>query len=203
MGQAEYGDSGAPEAGTVTAEQKDADRPDNQGAVAAAGLLEKEDIAVKDDDGMVAYVASDEYANSRWLVKPGDIVKTAMAAGSTTGIIPLVTRTGDIWAKFVGGIMVTDVKEVIEWCSLHTDICRRSDDPMTRSWATMKSLQTRKANREQLVDASEMNADEAFPADLTEHIAAQAAKSGSVGSDAVDNAELTKASIRQQRVASE
>ncbi len=198
----EYGDSGAPEMGTVTAEQKAADRPDVQGSVAAAGLLDKEAIAVEADDNLVSYVAADTYANSRWLVKQGDIVKTAIPAGVTTGIVPLVTRIGDIWAKFTNGILVTDVAEVIEWCSRHTDICRRSDDPMTKGWATLKNLQTRKANREQLVDASEMNADEAFPADMVEHIAAQAAKSGSAGAAVVENAELTKKSIRQQRDAS-
>lgn len=196
-----YGDSGAPEMGTVTAEEKAADRPDSQGSVAAAGLLDKEDIAVEADDGLVSYVASDEHANSRWLVKPGDAIKTAIPAGVTTGIIPLVKREGDIWAKFVNGVMVTDVPEVIEWCSKNTDKCRRSDDPMTKGWATLKSLQARRANREQLVDPSEMNADEAFPADLAEHIA-QAAKSGSAGADAVDNAELTKKSIRDKRAAS-
>ena len=196
-----YGDSGAPEMGAPTAEQRKEAQPDTQGSVAAAGLLEKETIDVEEDDGLISYVSSAEHANSRWLVKPGEVVKTAIPAGVTTGIIPLVKREGDIWVKFVNGIMVTDNPEVIDWCSKNTDKCRRSDDPMTPSWATLKGLQARKANREQLIDPSEMNADEAFPADLTEHIAAQAAKSGSSGSDAVENAELTKNTIRQQRAA--
>ncbi len=195
----EYGDSGAPTLGAPTPEQKKDDRPDAQGNVAAAGLLDKEDIAPVEDDGLVSYVSSAEHANSKWLVKHGTPVKVAIAAGVTTGIIPLVKREGDIWAKFVNGVMVTDVKEVIDWCSENTDKCRRSDDPMTKSWATLKNLQARKANREQLIDASEMNADEAFPVGLGEHIAAQSAKSGSVGSDAVENAELTKKSIQDQR----
>ncbi len=194
-----FGNSGAPEAGVVSPEQRQADAPDAQGAAAAAGKLDKDTIAVEADDGLVSYVAAAQHANSRWLVKAGEVVKTAIPAGVTTGIIPLVKREGDIWAKFINGVMVTDDPVVIDWCASHTTICRRSDDPSTKGWATLKGLQARKANREQLIDASEMDADEAFPADLTSHIRNEAAKSGSPGSDAVENAELTKEGIREQR----
>ncbi len=191
-----FGTSGAPEAGAPEQSER-LDAPDVAGAAQAAGQLEKEELAVEiEDTGMIAYVASATHANSRWLVRPGKVVATAVPAGVTTGIIPLVKRDGDIWAKFVNGVMVTEDPIVIKWCGENTDICRRSDDPMTKGWATLKNLQARKANREQLVDPSEMNADEAFhPGNLQEHIAAQAAKSGSAGDTLVKNAELTKKSI--------
>jgi len=191
-----FGNSGAPEAGAPSQQERQ-DLPDNQAATAAASTLEKQELAVPiEDEGMVAYVAAAQHANSRWLVHPGEVVKAAIAAGVTTGIIPLVKRDGDIWAKFVNGVMVTDDPAIIKWCGENTDKCRRSDDPMTKGWATLKNLQARKANREQLVDPSEMNADEAFPADLTEHLKSQAAKSGSAGDELVKNAERTKEAIQ-------
>ncbi len=195
-----FGNSGAEELGAPTPQER-VDLPDNKGATAAASILEKEDVQVEADDGLIAYVAAAQHANSRWLVQAGETVKTAIPAGVTTGIIPLVKREGDIWAKFVNGVMVTDNEVVIDWCGKHTDICRRSDDPMTKGWATLKGLQARLANREQLIDPSEMNADEAFPAGLVDHIVAQAAKPGSPGDAAVKNAELTKESIRQRQEA--
>ena len=194
-----YGDSGAPQEGAP--EQKERlDAPDASAAAQAASGLEKEDIVVDiEPEGLIAYVASAEHANSRWLVKSGKVISTAVPAGVTTSIIPLVTRQGDIWAKFVNGVMVTEDPDVIQWCSDNTDKCRRSDDPMTKGWATLKNLQARKANREQLVDPSEMNADESFPAGLVDHVKQQAAKPGSAGYEAVKNAELTKKGIQDRQ----
>lgn len=194
-----FGDSGAPIEGAPTQAER-LDAPDAAGAAQAAGTLDKETITAEmPESGMVAYVAAAQHANSRWLVQPGEVVKAGIAAGVTTGIIPLVKREGDIWAKFINGVLVTDVTEIIQWCGDHTDICRRSDDPMTKGWATLKSLQARKANREQLVDPSEMDADEAFPAGVADAIAAASAKPGSIGDKAVKDAELTKKSMEEQR----
>ena len=202
MGNAGFGDSGAPTEGVVTAKQKGEVTDGVQGSQAASATFQKEADVAPADDGLVAYVAAEEYANSRYLVADGDPVKAPIAAGGTVGIIPLIRRDGDVWAKFVNKVLVTDDPAVIKWCDAHTKICRRTDDPMTKSWATMKSLQARRANRERLLDTSEMDADEAFPSGLVGgNLQEQVAKPGSAGSDAVVNAEGAKESIVQSRTA--
>ncbi len=201
MGNAGFGDSGAPSAGEVDSAER-ADATDGvQGRKQASAKFQSEEAVALVDEGLVAYVAAEEHANSRWLVVPGKAIAAPITAGGTPGMIPLVRREGDVWAKFINGVMVTDNADVIEWCKNHTKICRRSDDPMTKSWATLKSLQARRANRERLLDSSEMDADEAFPAGMIGSLQEQAAKSGSPGAAAVESAETTKESIAQSRAA--
>ena len=197
-----YGDSGVPREGEVSAETQQAVAKENKGSVDAAASFDKEESVAVVDEGLVAYVAAAEYANSRWLVVPGKAIAAPITAGGTPGMIPLVRREGDIWAKFVNGVMVTEDLAVIAWCDERTDICRRTSDPMTKSWATLKSLQARLANRDRLLDTSELNADEAFPAGMVDHIAAQAAKSGSPGAKVVERAETTRQAMEAERAAS-
>ena len=193
-----FGDSGAPIGGSVTAEQRDEATSSPAERSANAALL-KENIDPA-PEGVVAYVASDEFANSRFLVKAGEYSKTAPVAGSTSGIIPLVNRIGDIWAVFTAGILVTDDPLVIQWCEDHPTKCRRSDDPMTKSWATLKALSTDKANRERLVPTDEIDADAAFPPHALDNaLAAQAAKEGSAGAEQVRNAEISRQSAVDSR----
>ncbi len=193
-----YGDSRAPTAGSVTAEEREKSTASPDERAASASLL-KEEIAPP-DDGVFAYVASDEFANSRFLVKAGEYTKAAPAAGSTSGIVPLVNRVGDVWAIFTAGILVTDDPLVIAWCEDHPTRCRRSDDPMTKSWATLKALSTDKANRERLVPADEIDADAAFPPHaLDTALAAQAAREGSAGAEQVKNAEISRQSAVDHR----
>lgn len=191
--QAGVGNSGAPAAGSVSAEDRAASTASPEERSAGATLL-KEEIAPP-DEGVLAYVASDEHANSRFLVKAGVPTQAAPVAGSTLGIPPLVNRVGDVWAIFTAGILVTDDPLVIKWCEENPTKCRRSDDPMTKSWATLKALSTDKANRERLVPTDEIDADAAFPPHAIDHaLAAQAAKEGSAGSEQVRNAEISRQS---------
>ena len=194
----EYGDSGAPVAGSVSDEERAA-TADSPAERAANATLLKENIAPP-EEGVYAYVACDEFANSRFLVKAGEPSKTAPVAGSTSGIIPLINRIGDVWAVFTAGILVTEDPLVIAWCEAHPKRCRRSDDPMTKSWATLKGLSTDKANRERLVPTDEIDADEAFPPHARDNdLAAQAAKDGSVGAMQVQNAENSRQSAVDAR----
>ena len=201
MGAGNFGNSGAPTEGTVTGEQRAEASKDAAGTTQAAAGFKPEDEVAKAEDELVAYVAAEEYANSRWLIKPGKPVAAPIGSGTTPGMIPLVKREGDVFAKFVNGVLVTKDPDILKWCSEHTTVCRRSDDPMTKGWATLKSLQAKRANRESLIDTSEMDADEAFPPGLVgsakEIAAAHAAKAGSAGDEAVKNAETTKESVAQ------
>ncbi|KKN84460.1 hypothetical protein LCGC14_0289220 [marine sediment metagenome] len=201
MGNAGFGDSGAPTEGEVTPQAKAEVTDGIQGSQAASSAFQKEEEVAPVDDGLVAYVAAKEFANSRFLVVHGVPVKAPIAAGGSVGITPLITREGDVWAKFVNSVLVTNDQKVIEWCDAHTKICRRSDDPMTKSWVTVKALQARLANRERLLDTSEMDADESFPPGLVGSLQAQAAQPRSAGNTAVDNAEAAKESLQQNRAA--
>lgn len=193
-----YGDSGAPVAGEVAPQAKQEARGDLQGRQAASEQLGEEKIDVTVEEGQVAYVAAAEHSNSAHLVEAGTLVKTALAPGNTSGIVPLVTREGDVWAKFINGVLVTDDSKVIAWCDEHTKICRRTTDPATKGWATLKDLSARKANREQLIDPSEMNADDTFPVGMVDNLRAEAAKAGSPGSDLVEAAETSRQSIESR-----
>lgn len=198
MGTGQFGDSRAPQAGEVTAEQKE-EQNFTPVERAAHNALLKESIDAP-DDGVYAYVAADEHANSRFLVKAGKPTQVAAAAGSTSGIVPLVNRVGDIWAIFTAGILVTEDADVIKWCEARPHMCRRSDDPMTRSWATMKALSSHRANRERLVPTDEIDADIAFPAlGLQSGLAEEAAKDGSAGAQQVRNAEISRQSVVDAR----
>ncbi len=194
----EYGDSGAPAAGAVSSEEKAAAVATPVERAANATLLEEEIIPGSED--VVAYVAADEFANSRFLVQSGKPTPAPIVAGATSGVIPLINRIGDVWAVFTAGILVTDDPLVIEWCEDNPTKCRRSDDPMTKSWSTLKSLSTDRANRERLVPTDEINADEAFPPHaLDTALAAQAAKAGSAGDEQVRNAEISRQSAQDAR----
>lgn len=193
MPENDIGSSSAPVAGSVTTEERvEATSSPEERAINDALL--KENIAPP-PDGVYAYVASDEFANSRFLVKAGDPIKSPTSPGEGSGIIKLVKREGDVWAIFTAGILVTEDPLVIQWCEDNPTKCRRSDDPMTKSWATMKGLSTDKANRERLVPTDEIDADAAFPPHaLDTALAAQAAKEGSAGAEQVRNAEISRQS---------
>ena len=193
MGQ-DFGNSGAPDGGVATAAARDAALGDVPGIQAASATLGKETIVVEAEDGLVAFVAAEEYANNKWLIEAGKVIKAPVQAGGTIGIVPAVTREGDVWARFVNGILVTDDPKVIAWCNARPTICRPETDPSTKAWATLKSMQTRRANRERILDPSEMNADETFPVGqtkLSEHVVSD----DSQGGQAVESARVTRESV--------
>lgn len=163
---------------------------------AAAATLEQQKVAPPPAElqGHKGFVAAREYANATFLVKPGKPVPTPIVAGMPVGIQPLARREGDVWASFNGGVLVTDDPVIIQWCLDHPKVCRPSDDPMTKGWATIKDMQARLSNRDPIVDSSQLDADETFPPDMMERLAsqAQAAKVGSPGADAVDAAETIR-----------
>jgi hypothetical protein len=195
----QYGDSGAPAGGEVSSEQRQEVTKDAPGVKAAHQQFEQEEVVAPTAESLVAYVAAGEHANSKFLVKAGEAVKGPASANTSPGVISLWRREGDIWAKFVNGVMVTDDPLVMAWCSKNPTICRRSDDPLTKSWATIKDLQTKKANRELLIDPSAMNADEDFPAGIFDPSRGQGAKEDSPGGKAVAAAELSRQSAEQER----
>jgi hypothetical protein len=107
-----------------------------------------------------------------------------------------------VWAIFTAGILTTDNPLVIAWCEDHPERCRRSDDPMTKPWATLKALSTNRANRERSIPSEEMDADAAFPPHVLDNtLAAQAAKDGSAGAKQVQNAEISRQSAEATRSA--
>ncbi len=199
-----FGSSGAPAEGQVAPEQRKAATADQPGTQSAEQKFNSEaGTVVGEETGLVGFVSDPEHANKRWLVKAGTPIKTAMAAGGSVGVIPLVTREGDVWAKFVNGVLVTDDPVIITWCDEHPAICRRSDDPATKGWATLKELSVHRSNRERLLDPSDMNADESFPPGMANvaGLRAEAAKVSSAGGQLVENAELSKQSAEQERAA--
>lgn len=200
----DYGNSGAPTLEPVTQAERRAATEGLEGRkVAATGL---EGVAVAPPptelEGYRSFVAAREYANAVFLVKEGKLIEAPLAMGMTPGVKPLVRREGDKMAAFRGGILVTDDPDLIAWCLAHPKVCRPSEDPMTKGWATMKDMQTPLANRDALVDASQFDADETFPPGLADRLAgqAQAAKVGSAGAEAVEAAETAR-ELEQKRQA--
>ena len=193
----------APVAGTVSASERQDAHADLPGTQEAAQILGKEDTVVPADDGLVAFVAAEEFANSKWLVKAGTVVEAPPQVGGTIGIIPAVTRKGDIWVKFVNSVFVTDNPDAIQWCEENSTICRPESDPATKAWATLKSLQTRRANRERLLDPTEMDADQSFPVGSGKSaLQEQVASPDSVGGKAVESARISRESIQQEQAVS-
>jgi hypothetical protein len=195
MGQA-IGASGAPLAGEVTPDQRQAALDHQPGSQAAAETLAAETIEAAADSKLIAFVAADEYANYEKLVEAGEPQYLRQEGATSPG---MRTRKGDVWAKFVNGVLVTDDEKVIEWCDAHSKICRRETGPMTKGWATLKNLQTRKANRERLLDPTEMDADESFPVDGAGDLREQAASPDSAGGQAVEAARLTRESAEREQ----
>lgn len=196
-----YGDSGAPAEGTVSPEARKEALGDMPGARSASQQFGGEEIEAPADSNLVAYVAAAEHANLEKLVKAGNPIAAPMSASGPTGVIPLMKREGDVWAKFVNGILVTDDPVVIKWCDENPSICRRESDPMTKGWATLNELSVQKANRDQLVDPSDMNADETFPPGVVgdDNLREQAAKPDSTGGQLVKSARLSREAAEQER----
>ena len=190
------GDSGAPTIGPVDAQER---------AAVLGGAEERRDAATRFAQEKTApppaelaeyksFVAAREYANATFLAVAGKPVPLPPAFAAGSSIQPLARRDGDKWAKFVGGILVTNDPDIISWCIGHPQVCRDSDDKMTKGWATIKDMQARLSNRDALVDASQLDADETFPPNMAETLLAQAnaAKAGSAGADVVEAAESSR-----------
>lgn len=191
-------DSGAPFAGTVSPEEMAAATQGLAERQNAAELLAKEKVVP--ETGLVSYVAAPEYAQKSFLIKAGEPQAAPIQMGTNPGIKPLLRREGDKWARFVGGTLVTDDPDIIAWCDAHPTQCRRSDDPVTRGWHTLKEMQTRRANRDQAMDASQMDAEASFPAGMKlSPLAEQAAKDDSPGGRAVAAAELSREAAERDR----
>ena len=195
----DLGDGSTPVAGTVSPEERNDANADLAGSQAAAQVFSKADKVVSaDKQGLVAYVAAEEYANQTWLVKAGEPQYLKQEGATSPG---MRTREGDIKAKFTNSVLVTDIPEIIEWCEAHPSICRRETDPMTKGWVTLKSLQARRANRERLIDPTEMDADKSFPRDSESNLREQVASPDSVGGKAVESARISRESIQQEQAA--
>ncbi len=138
------------------------------------------------------YVAAAQYANNKFLAKTGTPVKAPIVAGSTSGIIPLITRDGDVWAKFANGILTTKDPDVIAWCEEHPSVCRDANDPRTPGWATLKEFQTVKSTRDASLEGG-IDVDKlAFP-DLGKFEEALAASSsGDAGNTLVEAAKTNQ-----------
>ena len=188
-------DSGAPAAGTVTAEERTEMMKAAEGTQEAAQKLSGEQAEVPMEEGYVDYVAAPEFANSKFLVKAGTEVRTPHEGVNSPGAR---SRDGDIMAKFTNGVLVTKDPAVITWCDANPTKCRRGDHPFTKGWATLKEASTKRANRDAVEDASTMDADATFPPGGLDDLRSQAAKSGSVGDEAVKSAQLTKKSMEDQ-----
>ena len=197
MTLSDYGNSGAPTEGTVKPEERAAATEHVTGTKTATEQFSDEIVQAPGNPELVAFVASSEHANRDWLVVQGTPVYKKEEGATSPG---MRSRDGDVWAKFVDGILVTDDPRVIAWCDENTKICRRADDPMTKSWATIKALQARRANREQILDSSEMDADASFPVGGAGELVtkAEAAKSNSAGDTLVESALLTKETLEQR-----
>ncbi len=189
-------DSGAPAEGVVTPAQREEATGDVEGTRAAAETLRSEQNVEPMEEGYVSFVAAPEYANEKILVHVGKEVRAPQEGVQFPGVR---RRDGDIKAAFSNGVLVTNDPVVIKWCDDNPTKCRRADDPLTPSWATLKEMTTRRANRDPLEDASHLNADAAFPQGGLDALREQAAKSGSSGDDAVKNAQLTQKSIEAQQ----
>jgi hypothetical protein len=83
------------------------------------------------------------YPNMRVLVKQGKLIQAPSPDGPRD-----IRREGDVWAKFVGGILVTDDPDVIAWCEAHHDVCRDAYDPKTEVWVALVQAQRETATSE-------------------------------------------------------
>ncbi len=166
---------------------------------ASEDLQSKDTIAAPEAEAYKTFVSSEEFHNTRFLAKAGVAVKAPILAGSTSGIVPLVTRDGDLFAEFHSGVLVTKVPEVIVWCEEHPSVCRDATDPRTPGWATLKAMQTSKANREAAL-GREIDVDAmAFPpvpGDAPVAVAAVPA-GGDVGTQAVATALNTQSKLEE------
>ncbi len=154
-------------------------------------------VAAPEADEYRTYVAAAKYANNKFLAKAGMPVKAPVVAGATSGIVPLITRDGDVWVKFANAVLTTKDPDIIAWCEAHKSVCRDASDPRTPGWATLQEFQTVKSTRDASLDGS-IDVDAlAFP-DLSNFEGALAASaSGEAGqskvAEALNDAEKVKA----------
>ena len=184
----------------VPAEEKVEEQAEvaNRRIEASARLQEEQTIEAPQASESRTFVSAEEYNNTRFLAREGKVVKAPIVAGSTSGIVPLITRTDDLFAEFTAGVLVTKVPEVIAWCKAHPQVCRDATDPRTPGWATLKAMQAPKANREAAL-GKEIDVDAmAFP-ELSGVDGAVAAvpSGGDVGTQAVAAALNTKEKLEQ------
>lgn len=166
---------------------------------ASEDLQSKDTIAAPEAEAYKTFVSAEEFHNTRFLAHPGEAVRAPILAGSTSGIVPLITREGDLFAEFHSGVLVTKVPEVIAWCQKHPSVCRDATDPRTPGWATLKAMQASKANREAAL-GQEINVDAmAFPDIPGADPAAVAAvpAGGDVGQQAVASALNTQEKLER------
>jgi hypothetical protein len=92
-------------------------------------------------EGVRSFVAP-AHPNGKFMVKPGKLIQAPSPDGPRD-----IRREGDIWAKFSGGVLITDEPEVIAWCEKHPDICRDAFDPQTEVWVALREAQRETATR--------------------------------------------------------
>jgi hypothetical protein len=90
---------------------------------------------------------SPAYKNQEFLIVAGKVISAPPNAFS--GGMPIdLRRDGDVWAKFVSGVLQTDNPVIIAWCEandgsvledgeVEPDICRDVNDPQTRAWVAL------------------------------------------------------------------
>jgi hypothetical protein len=97
--------------------------------------------------------------NFRKLIQPGrpTVVyagtKIAAIAGQPAAGGTEIARIGDIFAHFVGGVMVVDPttdngKVILAWAEKNPDLCRDAMDPTSEVWAALKTAQLNLAHKE-------------------------------------------------------
>lgn len=102
---------------------------------------------------------SPRYKNYKKLIHRGK--PTVVYAGTSTPFIPgsgqpggtEIRRIGDVFAQFVGGVMVIDPSTedgrlILEWAESHPQECRDAMNPGTEIWAALKEGQLNLANKE-------------------------------------------------------
>lgn|SRR5574341_329102 len=148
--------------GEVSKEELERLTAAREAAQTRAAVLDKPITALPDEaQSHRAFVAAKEYANARFLVVKGTPVKTPFMSGNPIGVQPISHREGDVFATFVGGVLVTADPRIIDWCLKNPAKCRPADDSRSRAWASIKEGQTPLANREAVVP-SDIDADEMF-----------------------------------------
>lgn len=150
-------------------------------ALAASGGL----APIEKPEGFRTWMAP-TYPNARFLIRPGTIQKVPYQLGAPMGIASMSGRDGDVWAKFVNGVLSTDDPEINAWCEAHSgdpdahvayhnegsktgdcvklSSCKtpyglcREDGPNIDTWAELKMGQTPTSRRPAII-SPEINVD--------------------------------------------
>jgi hypothetical protein len=120
----------------------------------AAARLAESNVSVPAEEArrFRTFVAAAQYRNHKFLIKRGQVVQFR-DPNSPTGSRD-ARREGDKFARFAGGVLVTDDADIITWCEQNRKVCRDATDPRAAAWAQLKEGQIDLAARERVIDGS-------------------------------------------------